>query len=143
MFSQETADKICEIISTSNKSMRAIAAMDGMPALSTIMKWLSENKLFSEQYARSKELQADFLAEEILEIADDSSNDTIDSEYGPQENKEWVNRSKLRVDARKWVAAKLRPKKYSEKVDITTGGETINNQMSVEAMQALADKINK
>lgn len=121
-YTQDIADEICEQISTSNKSLRSICIPDTMPAVRTVLYWLSNNESFLQQYTRAKEEQADFLAEEIIEIADDTSQDLerID-EYGRRiENKEFVNRSRLRVDARKWVASKLKPKKYGDKLDVTS-----------------------
>lgn len=129
-FTQEIADKICEEISTSNKSLRTICK-ELKITTTTVLRWLNNDdiKEFRTQYARAKEEQADFLAEEILEIADDSSRDTKTIEKNGQivevENTEWINRSKLRVEARKWVASKLKPKKYGDKIDLTSGGEKI------------------
>lgn len=93
-----------------------------MPASSTVFVWLTENEAFAEQYARAREAQADYYADEIVDISDDSAND-----YGFKEGEdkdgqgakpvflaENVQRAKLRVDSRKWVAAKLRPKKYGD-----------------------------
>jgi hypothetical protein len=123
-YTQEIGELICEAISTSNRSLKKITESLGF-GVRTVYKWLDSNEEFRHQYARAKEAQADMLAEEMLEIADDSANDTIDGEYGPMENKEWVNRSKLRVDTRKWIASKLKPKKYGDKLDLTTDGEKI------------------
>ncbi len=81
----------------------------------TFYTWLKDSPELADKYARAREGQAEFMADQILAIADDSVNDTIDGEYGPIENKEWVNRSKLRIEARKWLAAKLAPKKYGDK----------------------------
>lgn len=93
------------------------------------MRWLRENEEFRNQYARAKEDQADFLAEEILDIADDGSNDFMTITKGNKtynvENTEWTSRSKLRVEARKWIAAKLKPKRYGEKIDMTSDGKAI------------------
>ncbi len=128
-FTQEIADSICLSISTSSKSLRTICKEEGIPCVATVLNWLSEGdkpdgeewaKLFLAQYARARDQQADFLAEEILEIADDGSNDLMtivkgNTEY-ETENKEVTNRSKLRVDARKWIASKLKPKKYGDRV---------------------------
>lgn len=127
-YSQEIADVICEEISTSNKSLKTICENEYMPAVRTVLYWLKSNEDFLHQYTRAKEEQADFLAEEIIEIADDSSNDTLYGDFGPMENKEWVNRSKLRVEARKWVASKLKPKKYGDKVDVTSGDKPLEGQ---------------
>lgn len=127
-YSHEICDYICEQLATSNRSLRSICQDEGIPNIGTVLRWLSESdkEEFHKQYARAKEQQADFLAEEILEIADYTAKDTIETEKGPIEDKEWVNRSRLRVDARKWVASKLKPKKYGDKIDVTSQGDKIN-----------------
>lgn len=135
-FTQEIADHICEELSTSSKSLRTICEKDGMPTVRTILSWLSEGDkpeapahftAFLHNYVRAREAQADFLAEEIIEIADDGSNDFMTVGKGDKtyevENKEVTNRSRLRVDARKWIASKLKPKKYGEKVDVEHSGK--------------------
>lgn len=126
IYTTEIGERICELIACSAKSLATIAQEVDVK-YGTIRHWIGNNKEFSAMYARAKEDQADFLAEQILGIADDSSNDTIEGEYGPMENKEWVNRSKLRVDARKWIASKLKPKRYGDKLDMTTGGDKLNS----------------
>jgi hypothetical protein len=123
-FSQDVADIICERIAD-GESLRAICGDDDMPAKSSVFKWLSEQASFSDQYARARETQADAIFDEILDIADDGSNDwmvknTADGgAIGWRENGEALRRSALRVDARKWMAGKLRPKKYGDKVQHT------------------------
>lgn len=114
-FTQKLADIICERIAD-GESLRLICQSDEMPARSSVFKWLSENKTFSDQYARAREAQADLLADEILSISDDAARDTIDTENGERANNEWIARSRLRVDARKWLASKMAPKKYGDKV---------------------------
>lgn len=118
-YTPELAAAICEHIAA-GKSLRTIAALDGMPAQSTIMVWLDgKHPDFTEQYARAREAQADKLAEEILSIADDGRNDTyIDAEGNTKSDTEVIQRSKLRVEARKWLASKMAPKKYGDKMAI-------------------------
>ena len=123
-YTKEIAFEICDIIATSNKGLHSICESDErFPTSATFYNWLHEQQELIDKYARAREAQADFLADEILEIADYSAQDTktIISKGGGEyeaENTEWVNRSKLRVEARKWIAAKLRPKKYGDKIDI-------------------------
>lgn len=131
-YTEALAERICDKISTSNISLRTLCKQEDMPHVTTILRWLREKESFRTQYARAKEEQADFLAEEMLEIADDGSNDTIHTEKGDIENKEWTNRSKLRVDTRKFIAAKLKPKKYGDKIDLTTNGENINAPVVID-----------
>ena len=120
-FAQDIADVICERL-MDGESLRTICKSDDMPAASTVFRWLTLHKDFSEQYARAREIQADLLFDDVLDIADDGTNDWMqranaDGTLGDAVlNGEHVQRSKLRVDARKWMAGKLAPKKYGERV---------------------------
>jgi hypothetical protein len=98
-----------------------------MPAQSTVYLWLlnPDMKEFSEKYARARATQAEVMFDELLEIADDSSEDLLITKMGPMENKEFVNRSRLRVDTRKWYLSKVLPKKFGEKLDLTTDGKPL------------------
>ena len=126
-FSQELFDDICIAIGQGS-SLRSICSREGMPATSTFMKWVAENSTLAEQYARAMQLRADHMFEDILDIADHTDNDTIYTEGGgAMPNSEWISRSRLRVDARKWMLGKMHPKKYGDKtaVDVTSGGDKI------------------
>jgi len=122
-YSPELAELICNTIATSaNKSIvKLCEENEQFPDYTTIKRWLRDESHaeFRTLYAQAKEDQAEMLAEEIIAIADDSSNDEITTEDGRTiENREFINRSKLRVDARKWVAAKLLPRKYGDRNQI-------------------------
>jgi len=143
IFTREIAERICEETATSSKSLKSICEPEEMPSVRTVLSWLSDGskedakpelKDFLHMYARAKEEQADFLAEEIIEIADDGTNDYMtitkgDASYNV-EDKEVTNRSKLRVESRKWIASKLKPKKYGDKVDLTHAGEISVKQIT-------------
>lgn len=116
-FIQEVADDICMLIAR-GESLRKICERPGMPAMSSIFKWLNENKEFSEQYARARENQADFLLEEMLEISDLAT---------PED----VSVAKLRVDARKWYITKVAPKKYGDKQAIEHSGSVVNKNINM------------
>lgn len=109
--------------------MRTVCASEEMPAMSSVFKWLRENKSFSEQYARAKQESTDAMAEEILDISDNGANDWMEKHFGEQEawvtNGEALQRSKLRVDTRKWLMAKMKPKKYGDKIDVTSDNKPI------------------
>lgn len=131
-YSPKIAAEICgEIVK--GKSLRTICAADGMPRTSTIFVWLNAYPEFKEQYARSKEEQAEAFIEEMHDIADDGTNDWMEVHdkdgacIGYKLNGEHVQRSKLRIDTRKWVASKLKPKKYGDKqtVDVNHTGEIV------------------
>ncbi len=130
IFTKELGDKICKRIAE-GESVRSISQDDKMPSGATIYNWLldSDKLAFLEQYARARNVQAELLFEEILEIADDTTNDTMLVRMGknevPMENREWVNRSKLRVDSRKWYLSKVLPKKFGDKLDLTSDGKAL------------------
>lgn len=114
-FTQDIADRICEHL-IEGKSLRSICLADDMPSAAAVCRWLGENEPFREQYAQARDAQADTLADEIVDIAD--------GEKGSRPAQD-SNRDRLRVDARKWVAAKLKPKKYGDKLDVTSGNEPV------------------
>ena len=113
-FSQDLFDTICERIA-GGESLRKIASGPEMPSQAAVFKWLAAegNEALVEQYARAREAQADTLFDEILDIADDGRNDWVKDQDGSERyNGDHVQRSRLRIDSRKWMAGKLRPKKY-------------------------------
>lgn len=130
IYTQELADKICERIS-SGESLRGICRDEDMPSCSTVFRWLldEEKKKFWEQYEKSRNVQAEIMFEELLEIADDGTNDWMEKERDGNTsyfiNGEAVSRSRLRVDTRKWFLSKVLPKKFGEKIDVTSDGKPL------------------
>jgi hypothetical protein len=126
VYSDELAQKICDMLA-SGMSLREICRKDDKPNKSTVLRWLANNEQFRAQYARAREEQADAYADEIIEIADNASNDWMerndDDNPGWQANHDHINRSRLRIDSRKWVASKLAPKKYGDKMDLNVAGK--------------------
>ena len=124
IYTQALADRICAELAV-GKSMRTVLKMDGMPVMDTVFRWLREKPEFSEQYAKAKAEAADALVEEMIDIADSGTNDWMENNDpnnpGYRVNGEHIQRSRLRVDTRKWIAAKLKPRKYGEKLDMNHG----------------------
>ena len=117
MFTQEKADAVCARL-TEGLSLRKSAAVCGVSA-PTVLDWCDANPAFAEQYARARARGYQLLADEIIEISDDSSGDIIATEHGEKVDSEFVARSRLRVDSRKWMLAKMLPKVYGEKIEAT------------------------
>lgn len=108
-FSQELFDEICERIS-SGESLRKICMDKNMPNLTSVWKWLNDNEELSKQYARAREQQAETFVDEILSISDEILPTGIDGKIDPSV----LNQARLKIDARKWVASKLKPKRFGE-----------------------------
>ena len=114
-YTTAIADEICTRLAN-GESLRAICSSDRddfVPHIGTVLRWVSENADFREQYVRAREIQAETLADDIISIAD-----------GPKEADDSIKtaRDRLRVDSRKWVASKLLPKKYGDKVQTEHSG---------------------
>jgi hypothetical protein len=122
-YTEFVAAEICQRISE-GESLRQIGLLSHMPDARTVHRWLEENMVFRQHYARAREKQADHFLEEIRDIANDGRNDweIVESERTGQDrivlNAEHVQRSRLRVDTLKWVMSKLAPKKYGDKLEV-------------------------
>lgn len=124
-YSDQVVDTICNLMAH-GISLRKVCLMEGMPAMQTVMGWLNDpaRENFRTKYARAREAQADYYAAETVDIADEDT--AITKRDG--ENVEIVfdavavARNRLRLDARKWYAAKLAPKKYGDRVEQVHSG---------------------
>lgn len=138
-YTPEIGDEICKRIAD-GKSLSGICAEEEMPSTTTVRKWLIEGakesaeqrfKDFLVNYTRAREEQADAIFDECLEIADNATDDLIFlAESGgegesakPALKHSAIARAKLQIDTRKWMAGKLRPKKYGDKVQQEHTGE--------------------
>jgi len=103
-YSQEVADEICRRLAE-GETLSAICRSEGMPARTTFLQWVRDNRDgLSDKYARARELGLEAMADELIEIEDGGSDD-------------W-QRDRLRVDARKWMLARLLAHKYGDRVTL-------------------------
>ena len=142
-YTEEVAVKILTRM-MSGESLRNICADAKMPARSTVHLWIAKNEGaepdgqggikpgtgFSDRYARAREVRADDMFDEMLEIADDDKRDwepVRDKESGDivdiKVDGEHIQRARLRVDTRKWQLSKMDPRKYGEKLDLGSDPE--------------------
>ena len=147
IYSEELAQTICESLMV-GMSLRKICELDDMPAISTVMQWLASNKSdFMEQYAHARQVQAEYLLDELIDIADDSSKDYVIVDGQERLDQEHIQRAKLRIDTRKWNIEKLAPKRYGAKQQLehtgSDGGaiETINVTPE-QVIQRMSEKRN-
>ena len=120
LYTEALAAKICRRLAE-GETLRSVCRDKAMPDKATILRWLADKKKadFREQYVYAREMQADALFDEALEIADDVSGDWSTDKDGKKVlDHENIQRSRLRVDTRKWAAGKMAPKKYGDKLDL-------------------------
>lgn len=119
--------KIPDILSTLSDvgSLRRACLKHQIPK-GTFLQWVNADPDLADQYARARELGLETMAEEILEISDDGLNDSyVDENGNTRTDYDVVARSRLRVDTRKWLLSKCLPKKYGDKLDVTSGGDKL------------------
>ena len=120
----------------SGRALRNVLRDNNMPSPWDFYRWLDEDaaedkkeeeQTYAQRYARACEIRAEGLLDELEDIADDSSEDTKISELGNKvENREFINRSKVRIETRKYLIEKMHPKKYgTQKIDVTSKGEKL------------------
>lgn len=107
-YTEDVAEAICSHIADGG-SLSKFCSETGRPSITSVFRWLADNEDFSDRYARARRSSADKLADEIVAISDDPKLDPNDK--------------RVRVDARKWVAAKLKPQTYGDKLDLNHSGE--------------------
>ena len=131
-FNIELFDSICEEIATTDKGLSTICKAKDV-STTAFYNWINDDDSLVDKYARARELQAEYLADQIIQLSNEeliSEETTIfDDGQGNEKTsttrRDNFNRTRLQIDARKWKASKLAPKKFGERVDVTSLGEKI------------------
>jgi hypothetical protein len=104
-FTPERAERICDWIAEGG-SLRSYCRTEGAPAMTTIHGWLDRHEAFRAMYDQARDMQADAFFDEIIDIADTASD---------------LDRARLQIDARKWLASRMAPRKYGNRIAIVLG----------------------
>jgi terminase small subunit-like protein len=128
-FSKKLATAICDRIAE-GESLRSVCRDQEMPDKATVFRWLYKREDFRDQYARATAARADAMAEEIIEIADtpvigERSEEGVnaDGEFSRTVREDAIQHRRLQVDTRKWIMARMQPKKYGDKIEQTHRGD--------------------
>ena len=121
-FTKELADKICSQLAE-GISLRTVCLGEEMPDKQTVFSWMRLHKEFLDQYARAKEESSEALNEELMELGDEAIR--LSQEVDPKSSGAVVQAVKLKADNHKWMMSKMKPKKYGDKVDLTTNGKDL------------------
>lgn len=143
-YDPDTKAEICDSIIASledGKGLATVCRELDFPRV-TFLDWVDSDKALADRYARARARAADVIFEEILGIADDGIADTsIDPETGREiVNHDHIQRSKLRVDARKWVLAKMLPKKYGDSISLDHSG-TVKTEPDIDLSKFSGDDL--
>lgn len=130
LYSAELAEIILERLAA-GESMVQVCSDEEMPGLRTVMRWAADHPSFGTEYAQAREAQAEVMDDKILTAADAASTD-------PQA-------ARVKIEAYKWRAAKLAPKRYGDKIDVTSGGDKVrpDDVASVTRLAAIFAGIEK
>ncbi len=100
-YTPEIAADICSWIAR-GKSLQKFCEQDGTPDQTSVYRWLSKFPEFLQMYTRAREDQADTHADGLVDLSDTATPET-------------VHVVKLQTETRKWIAAKLKPRKYGDR----------------------------
>lgn len=130
VYTDEIANDICVKISEGN-SLTSICKDPNMPSLPTVYEWLRANESFAKLYARACDDRTEGEIEEIKELELECLREVKECE-DPKIANAIVQAYKLRIESRKWVASKMKPKKFGDKLDITSNNETISRTIDIQ-----------
>ncbi len=134
-YTQTLADLICARIATHDIGLARLSAKyDDMPSKDTVNEWRFKYPDFSAKYARAKLLQADLLAESIDDIASESLTFT-DTDGNTRHDAGFIADKRLRIDTRKWLASKLLPRAYGERVQHDATINVVSHEQSLAALE--------
>lgn len=122
-YTEEMGDYICEQLAE-GISLKRICEREEMPDKATFFRWLRKYPELRDNYIRAKEESADALFEETIDIADETVS--VIKSGAEKKSSAYAQAQKLRVDTRKWMMSKMKPKKYGDKLDMTSDGKAIN-----------------
>ena len=139
-YDEEIASEVCERLAQ-GEGLEGICDDPRLPCEMTIRKWMAQQPLFMEAYARAREQQMEKWSDDVVKIADDASGDYVDrvGKDGVVErvvDPETVQRSKLRIDTRKFLMAKLAATRYGDRVDVNVSGSVEVSSLSDEELEA-------
>lgn len=112
-YSDELFNTICDRLSE-GESLRKICEDAEMPSKSNVLKWIRDSKELQDQYARAKQESSDAWAEEMIDIIKDTKEDS-----------NAIQKARLQIDTMKWLMSKQKPKKYGDKLDLTSDGKAL------------------
>jgi len=130
-YTEEIAEEICERVAC-GESLANICRDEHMPAQSEVWRWCEKDREgFRGRFARAREAQAEHWADQLVDLADSVAGSS-DSAL--------VAATKLQIDTRKWVASKLKPKRYGDRVEqIMTVDAGAEPQDAMAVLQAIAN----
>jgi len=146
-YSSELAAKICEQLAGGH-SLISICEADDMPGIATVLRWLPLHKEFREDYARARETWAEFEFENMMRIADtplEGTKTKVSEEGVEVTTEDMLGHRSLQVATRKWVLARMAPKKYGDKIlqELTgaDGAPLFSDEERDKRLAALLDRI--
>lgn len=123
-YTDATGQKICDLL-MEGESLVSICELPGMPNRRTVLRWMEADDAFAARCARARRMQADYMDDQIIQLIKN-----VTPESAPAD--------RVRLAAMQWRAAKLEPKKYGDKLDVTASVTHNLSDMTDEDLAAIA-----
>lgn len=129
-YTDELAEEICTRIAN-GEPLRAICRDDHMPNWTTVYAWINADPELAQRIARARELGADAIAEDTINIID-TPPERVNTPMGSKIDPGYVQWQKNRVEQRLKLLSKWQPKKYGERVDHTSSDGSMSPPQAIE-----------
>lgn len=135
-YSKAVADKIFDLI-RQGESLHTILKDESMPDKATFYRWLAlpSMQTLRDNYARACEARADAFAEQLDQLADEALEEVKNHADNPKLAAAIVQTFKMKADNRKWTAARMKPKKYGDKIDVTSDNKPLERSVTIFDMR--------
>ncbi len=107
---------------TAGKSLSTVLRDKEMPEWVTFYRMLEQDPKLRQAYDKAIQDRADRMADEILELSDEAMPDGLEGAMASA----WVQQKRMQVDARKWIASKLKPRTYGDRIDVSVTDQRIS-----------------
>ena len=129
-YSKEVCDNIFTELSNSHKGLDTICREFKISA-SKFREFIVTNTEAGTNYAHARSLQVELLENKITDLTFEMAAAIKNNDYSPEMVNAAVQALKVQIDAIKWVLSKLLPKKYGDKVDVTSNGKTLPTSINI------------
>lgn len=111
------------------ESLASALRKPGMPSYALAKLHLRSDPALREAYDQAVQDRGAFLAEELIELADEPIPEGLD----PASRSAWVQNKRVRLDTRKWIASRTFRQLYGDRVEVAVEHNQISITGAIEA----------
>lgn len=139
-YSDEIVDKILNELANSSKGLQKICKENNI-STPKFREFIVSNKEAGNKYAHARSLQIECIENEITDLCEEMANKIESGSVTPDIASAAVSNLRIRVEALKWLLSKLAPKKYGDKLDVTSDNKPVQVALSVSQAKEISKQL--